>query len=112
MATDDIPDLEVQEAINRALAAEREASSAVARSEAEAEALLARSRERAQQIRQRGAQRAAALHERYGQLREKRITRELARATAENPRTDPDEEKTRIEEAVSRVAARLTGVES
>jgi len=112
MATDDRPDLEVQDAINRALTAEREASSAVARSEAEAEALLASSRERAQQIRQRGAQRAAALHERYGQLREKRIDRELAKATASTPKVDPEEEKVRIERAVARVAALLTGVES
>ncbi len=111
MATDDRPELEVQEAINRALAAEREASAAVAKSEEEAEALLARSRERAQQIRQRGAQRAAALHERYGQLREKRIARKLAAATAVTPEIDPDEEKARIERAVARVAADLTGVE-
>ncbi len=111
MATDDRPELEVQDAINRALAAEREASAAVARSEAEADALLARSREQAQQIRQRGAQRATALHERYARKREKRIARTLAAATAETPQVDPDEEKARIECAVARVAALLTGVE-
>lgn len=104
-------ELEVQEAINRALAAEREASAAVSSAETEANALLARSREQAQRIRQRAEQCATTLHERYGRLREKRITRELASATAETPHPDPKHEQERIAAAVSRVASLLTGVD-
>ncbi len=111
MAAGDQRELEIQQAINRALAAEREASAAVARAEREAEARLARSREAAQRIRQRGAQRAATLHESYAQQRDKRIARQLATATADTPDVDPRKEKARIDRAVAKVAARLTGEE-
>ena len=111
MPTEGKRELEVQEAINRALAAEREASAAVARAETEAEALLADARERARRLRQRAEQRATTLHETYGRLREKRIARELAATTAVEPTIDPRREKTRIAAAVERVAGLLTGVE-
>jgi len=111
MPAEDQRTLDVQEAINRALAAEREASAVVSRTETEAEMLLARSREQAQRILQHAEQRATTLHERYGRLREKRITRELATATAETPHPDPKHEQKRIAEAVARVAALLTGVD-
>lgn len=111
MASGDSREREVQQAINRALAAEREATAAVERARDEAEALLSRSREEARRLRQRGEQRAAALHERYGCAREKRVDREHAAATVDPPAPDPREEKARIARAVQRVAARLTGVE-
>jgi vacuolar-type H+-ATPase subunit H len=104
-------ELEVQEAINRALAAEREASAAVDAAEANADALLAHAREQAQRIQQRAEQRATTLYERYGRLREKRIARHLAAATAESPHPDPKLEEERIAAAVTRVAAMLTGVD-
>jgi regulator of protease activity HflC (stomatin/prohibitin superfamily) len=104
-------ELEVQEAINRALAAEREASAAVDRAEAEAAALRAQAREQAQQIRRHAEQRATTLHERYGRLRDQRIARRLAAATAEPAPLDPHDEQARIARAVARVAALLTGVD-
>ncbi|HEY5790971.1 MAG TPA: hypothetical protein VIX81_10120 [Gammaproteobacteria bacterium] len=109
MATDGKHDTIVQEAINRVLAAERDATQAVARCEEQAKQELEAAREAAQRVRLRARQRVVVLHEQHGRQRERRLDAHLAEGTRPRDHPDPHLEEERIRRAVAKLAAALTG---
>ena len=101
---------EVETAIARVLAAEREAREAITACEQEAEALRAAARDRAKRIAERAATRLAAI--RTGMA--DKLARRLAAIDAEAVAPDPDAARdaaarARLDAAVERLADELTG---
>jgi cell division septum initiation protein DivIVA len=100
------PDTQVAQAINRVLAAEREAAGAIEAAQLEAESLIEAARAERRRLLERARQRAARLHA----AAQSRLERALARldrgATA--PGTDIGALHELTQQAVGRLAKRLT----
>jgi hypothetical protein len=101
---------EVEAAIARVLAAEREARAAIDACEREAEAVRAAARSREKRIAERAAQRIAAI--RAGMAA--KLARRLAAIEAETVGPDPEAARdgaawARLDAAVARLADELTG---
>jgi vacuolar-type H+-ATPase subunit H len=100
------PDAQVAAAINRVLAAEREAAGAIEAARLEAEALIEAARAERRRLLERARQRAARLHA----AAQSRLERSLARLdrNATAPEADFATLHEFTQQAVARLASRLT----
>ena len=103
------PDAQVAEAINRVLAAEREAAVAIEATQLEAEALIEAARTERRRLLERARQRSARLHA-AAQARLERSLDRLDRA-ATAPGTDIATLHELTDQAVARLARRLTAAQ-
>jgi creatinine amidohydrolase/Fe(II)-dependent formamide hydrolase-like protein len=104
---------EVETAIARVLAAERDARDAIAAGEREAEALRAATRTREKRIAERAAQRIAAIRAGMAAKLAGRLAAIEAEAVAPDPEAARDEAaRARLEAAVERLADELSGARS
>lgn len=103
------PDAEVAQAIDRVLAAEREAAGAIEAAQREAEALIESARAERRRLLERARQRAARVHA----AAQARLEQSMARLDGGGASPAPDlpalDELTR--QAVTRVARRLTAAD-
>jgi hypothetical protein len=103
------PDAQVAQAINRVLAAEREAAGAIETAGREAEALIEAARAERRRLLERARLRAARLHA-AAQLRLERSLARLDRG-AKAPGTDFEALHELTRQAVGRLARRLTAAD-
>lgn len=103
------PDAEVAQAINRVLAAERDAAGAIEAAQREAETLIEAARAERRRLLERARQRAARLHA----AAQSRLERALARLEhgATVPGTDFSTLQALTQQAVGRLARRLTAAD-
>jgi vacuolar-type H+-ATPase subunit H len=103
------PDVEVAQAIDRVLAAEREAAGAIEAAQREAEALIEDARAERRRLLERARQRAARVHA----AAQTRLEQSMARLDEGGTTSAPDlatlDDLTR--QAVARVARRLTAAD-
>lgn len=100
------PDVQVAEAINRVLAAEREAAGAIEAARLEAETLIEAARAERRRLLERARQRAARIHA-AAQARLERSLARLDRGTTA-PEMDVATLQELTQQAVARLARRLT----
>jgi cell division septum initiation protein DivIVA len=100
------PDVAVARAIERVLAAEREAAGAIEAARLEAEALIETARAERRRLLERARQRASRIHA----AAQARLERDLATLEREAnvPTPDLDELRALTDQAVARLAHRLT----
>jgi hypothetical protein len=103
------PDSAVADAMNRVLAAEREAADAIASGQRSAEATIEAARARRRQILDAARRRSSALHVR-AQLHLQQALQDLERGDSANP-ADPARLRSLSREAIERIALRLTSVD-
>jgi hypothetical protein len=103
------PDSAVADAMNRVLAAEREAADAIASGQRAAETTIEAARARRRQILDTARRRSSALHVR-AQLHLQQALQDLERGDSANP-ADPARLRSLSSEAIERIARRLTSVD-
>lgn len=103
------PDSAVADAMNRVLAAEREAADAIASGQRDAEATIEAARARRRQILDTARRRSSALHVR-AQSQLQQALQDLERGDSTNP-ADPARLRSLSREAIERIALRLTSVD-
>jgi hypothetical protein len=103
------PDSAVADAMNRVLAAEREAADAIASGQRSAEATIEAARARRRQILDAARRRSSALHVR-AQLHLQQALQDLERGDSANP-ADPARLRSLSREAIESIARRLTSID-